>query len=129
MHTCCVYAQDGLGLCNNVYTVVPFCNSYINDLLITVANSPKLLSARLFCTYILLHGSACIYSCIGVHTSGGIKMLYIFWHLGILLIWLKVGQGTVMLAEDMGWGLGAVFIWRDLFISLNSSLWETVQHG
>ena len=40
-----------------------------------------------------------------------------FRHLGVLLIWLKVVQGPVVFAEDVGWGQFLTFFLSSLLLS------------
>ena len=47
---------------------------------------------------------------------------------GVLLVWMKVGQGPIVLAEGVGVGCSDIFSLVYLFSFLPPSLWETVRY-
>ena len=48
---------------------------------------------------------------------------------GVLLIWIRVGQGPAALAEGAGRGCLDIFSLVVHFSFLSPSLWETTRHG
>ena len=47
---------------------------------------------------------------------------------GVLLIWIRVGQGPIALAVGAGWGLFGHFSLLYPFSPLSPSLWETARY-
>ena len=60
--------------------------------------------------------------------SGGAMVLVNFQCRGVLLVWIRVGQGPTALAVSAGGGCLDIFTLVYPFFALSPSLWETTQY-